>query len=418
MNSTEDLLLADTNNLRRRRFTEVKDDIYSSETGSDSGESSSDGEEQSTDEGSAENGNGKENKSSSQYLQQLNESIKKEDEDSAYQSSEVVIDQSSEEDFEALDSKTRETIIKYYNNPENAELNRIDRKIVKGASGPKIEAFNLDEEEEEGSFEEFNSNLDSQNNMKRRRDQENDDTDEDSWVLHAKKDEITKAREAERKAKLRLAEQERERKNKAIKTTNWQLIGQLLEFLEPVQTVSELLQNLHQKSLEIDKKLKKKQKLINSKEGSCQESNMELRNEKKMLRARISRLTDSAYQLSQRGFKNAFEQPRELLLREYRKDCGEEYKQRDREKRRNTQKEESITISQDDQSDFTDTTNNNAYWEFKWSLGDDKIYGPYDSKTMEAWKSTYFAETPAFARKISTKNGRTFKNALDIDFSK
>ncbi|KAF6008106.1 hypothetical protein HII13_004289 [Brettanomyces bruxellensis] len=418
MNSTEDLLLADTNNLRRRRFTEVKDDIYSSETGSDSGESSSDGEEQSTDEGSAENGNGKENKSSSQYLQQLNESIKKEDEDSAYQSSEVVIDQSSEEDFEALDSKTRETIIKYYNNPENAELNRIDRKIVKGASGPKIEAFNLDEEEEEGSFEEFNSNLDSQNNMKRRRDQENDDTDEDSWVLHAKKDEITKAREAERKAKLRLAEQERERKNKAIKTTNWQLIGQLLEFLEPVQTVSELLQNLHQKSLEIDKKLKKKQKLINSKEGSCQESNMELRNEKKMLRARISRLTDSAYQLSQRGFKNAFEQPRELLLREYRKDCGEEYKQRDREKRRNTQKEESITISQDDQSDFTDTTNNNAYWEFKWSLGDDKIYGPYDSKTMEAWKSTYFAETPAFARKISTKNRRTFKNALDIDFSK
>ncbi|VUG18381.1 DEBR0S3_09230g1_1 [Brettanomyces bruxellensis] len=392
--------------------------IFSSEIGSDSGESSSDEEAQSTDEGSAENGNGKENKSSSQYLQQLNESIKKEDEDSAYQSSEVDIDQSSEEDFEALDSETRETIIKYYNNPENAELNRIDRKIVKGASGPKIEAFNLDEEEEEGSFEEFNSNLDSQNNMKRRRDQENDDTDEDSWVLHAKKDEITKAREAERKAKLRLAEQERERKNKAIKTTNWQLIGQLLEFLEPVQTVSELLQNLHQKSLEIDKKLKKKQKLINSKEGSCQESNMELRNEKKMLRARISRLTDSAYQLSQRGFKNAFEQPRELLLREYRKDCGEEYKQRDREKRRNTQKEESITISQDDQSDFTDTTNNNAYWEFKWSLGDDKIYGPYDSKTMEAWKSTYFAETPAFARKISTKNRRKFKNALDIDFSK
>ena len=418
MNSTEDLLLADTNNSRRRQFTGVKDDIYSSEIGSDSGESSSDEEAQSTDEGSAENGNGKENKSSSQYLQQLNESIKKEDEDSAYQSSEVDIDQSSGEDFEALDSETRETIIKYYNNPENAELNRIDRKIVKGASGPKIEAFNLDEEEEEGSFEEFNSNLDSQNNMKRRRDQENDDTDEDSWVLHAKKDEITKAREAERKAKLRLAEQERERKNKAIKTTNWQLIGQLLEFLEPVQTVSELLQNLHQKSLEIDKKLKKKQKLINSKEGSCQESNMELRNEKKMLRARISRLTDSAYQLSQRGFKNAFEQPRELLLREYRKDCGEEYKQRDREKRRNTQKEESITISQDDQSDFTDTTNNNAYWEFKWSLGDDKIYGPYDSKTMEAWKSTYFAETPAFARKISTKNGRTFKNALDIDFSK
>ncbi|KAF6007499.1 hypothetical protein HII12_004389 [Brettanomyces bruxellensis] len=418
MNSTEDLLLADTNNSRRRQFTGVKDDIYSSEIGSDSGESSSDEEAQSTDEGSAENGNGKENKSSSQYLQQLNESIKKEDEDSAYQSSEVDIDQSSGEDFEALDSETRETIIKYYNNPENAELNRIDRKIVKGASGPKIEAFNLDEEEEEGSFEEFNSNLDSQNNMKRRRDQENDDTDEDSWVLHAKKDEITKAREAERKAKLRLAEQERERKNKAIKTTNWQLIGQLLEFLEPVQTVSELLQNLHQKSLEIDKKLKKKQKLINSKEGSCQESNMELRNEKKMLRARISRLTDSAYQLSQRGFKNAFEQPRELLLREYRKDCGEEYKQRDREKRRNTQKEESITISQDDQSDFTDTTNNNAYWEFKWSLGDDKIYGPYDSKTMEAWKSTYFAETPAFARKISTKNGRKFKNALDIDFSK
>ncbi len=418
MNSTEDLLLADTNNSRRRQFTGVKDDIYSSEIGSDSGESSSDEEAQSTDEGSAENGNGKENKSSSQYLQQLNESIKKEDEDSAYQSSEVDIDQSSGEDFEALDSETRETIIKYYNNPENAELNRIDRKIVKGASGPKIEAFNLDEEEEEGSFEEFNSNLDSQNNMKRRRDQENDDTDEDSWVLHAKKDEITKAREAERKAKLRLAEQERERKNKAIKTTNWQLIGQLLEFLEPVQTVSELLQNLHQKSLEIDKKLKKKQKLINSKEGSCQESNMELRNEKKMLRARISRLTDSAYQLSQRGFKNAFEQPRELLLREYRKDCGEEYKQRDREKRRNTQKEESITISQDDQSDFTDTTNNNAYWEFKWSLGDDKIYGPYDSKTMEAWKSTYFAETPAFARKISTKNRRTFKNALDIDFSK
>lgn len=418
MNSTEDLLLADTNNSRKRQFTGVKDDIYSSETGSDSGESSSDEEAQFTDEGSTENGNGKENKSSSQYLQQLNESIKKEDEHSAYQSSEVDIDQSSGEDFEALDSETRETIIKYYNNPENAELNGIDRKIVKGASGPKIEAFNLDEEEEEDSFEEFNSNLDSQSNIKRGRDRVNNDTDEDSWVLHAKKDEITKARDAERKAKLRLAEQERERKNKATKTTNWQLIGQLLEFLEPVQTVSELLQNLHQKSLEIDKKLKKKQKLINSKAGSCQESNMELRNEKKMLRARISRLTDSAYQLSQRGFKNAFEQPRELLLREYRKDCGEEYKQRDREKRRNTQKEESITISQDDQSDFTDTTNNNAYWEFKWSLGDDKIYGPYDSKTMEAWKSTYFAETPAFARKISTKNGRTFKNALDIDFSK
>lgn len=424
MSSAEDLFLADASHGRKYRFRGVKDDVYSSDTDSESSESGSDGKKQAFEEKNKRNESNVEESTNGHYsdsvteMRQLNEEIRQEEDDPAYESSGAHSGSEQEEAFEALDPKTRDVIREYYSNPEKAGLDGVERKMVKAVSGPKIEAFNLDEEEDNDDFEEFGGS------SRRRREDENGDVEDNPWLLKAKKNDMARAREAERVNEVQLAKAARERQEKAAGTRKWQLFGQLLEFLEPAQTVTELLQELHEKSTRIDKKLKKMHRPASKKaRGSIEEDLAELRSERKTLKARISRLTDCAYQLSDRGLKDAFEMPRELFLREYRKDRGEEYRQHDkRRRRRGSQEEENSATPPNEEShyfkDNESKSTKGASWEFKWNLDDDKVYGPYDSETMEAWKTTYFAETTAFARKISEKHEGAFRNVVDIDFSK
>lgn len=232
----------------------------------------------------------------------------------------------------------------------------VDEEIGAGGKkkhAPRIDAFNMSAEGEEGKFDESG-------NFLRKADP---NAVHDSWLEGISKKDMKKAREAE-------SQREEERRKKTIQQDallQSDLLAALIKNLEKSESVLEALQRLNRA------KPKSKPKWKSKKKSNADAMDLTTTAEDEAENLRISTveaITSAADALLTRGQEHIYEAERELLVRQYQKETGENW----------------VDQNQDANPD---------QWHFRWidSRDGGALNGPYDSATIKAWVNAgYFGD--------------------------
>ncbi|KAG7822137.1 hypothetical protein KL928_000612 [Ogataea angusta] len=224
---------------------------------------------------------------------------------------------------------------------EELELDSNESVVEEDDQEVKVEAFNLKQETKEGVF-------DQDGNYVRTK----EESEDEDWLDDVKNEDIKNARAAElrRQEERRKHEDDKARRLRSANVN--EVIENLCELMEPAESVVELLQRLNGEA----RRLKKK--------GQTEDE--------KRVRERIAQVM-SAIEVLEDGIAEIYEVSREELMQKMPTAPGSERKR----------KREDETADQ---------------WYYRWP-GQEEIYGPYDSATMEAWRETYFIDNPVEYRK-------------------
>lgn len=254
----------------------------------------------------------------------------------------------------------------------------VDDEIGAGGKkkhAPKLDAFNMREEGEEGRFDE------SGNYVRKAVDP---DAVHDSWLEGLSKKDMKKAKEAQEKRDEEL--RKKGRAQDEVLTSD--ILGRLIELLQRGETVLEALQRLGKGT-----KQKQKPKWQKSKKKSSDSMDVdepkEAEDPKEVKRRQdVEAITEAADQLLTRGQGEIYDAERELLMRQYRNETGEEWTE-PANNGSNGADAEAVTEAQ------------NRQWEYRWSDARDggERHGPYDGNTMAAWNAAgFFSEGVEFRR--------------------
>ncbi|KAK5937964.1 hypothetical protein PMZ80_009553 [Knufia obscura] len=253
---------------------------------------------------------------------------------------------------------------------ERADHGDLDEELGAGSKklhAPKLDAFNMRDEAEEGKFDE-------QGNYVRKA--ADPDAKHDLWLEGISKKEMKKASEAHER-------REKERRQKAIEDdakSDGHILAMLIPHLHASETVLEALARLNKGKTKKPKWQRKK------KQKDSTNGHVEMTDEKEDERSKaIDAITEAADLLLARGQPEVYDTEKELLIRQYTKATGEQWQ------------EPQSTPSEDIAAD-TET----SQWQYRWSDARDggDSHGPYDANTMKAWSDAgYFGEGVEF-RKI------------------
>jgi CD2 antigen cytoplasmic tail-binding protein 2 len=231
----------------------------------------------------------------------------------------------------------------------------IDEELGAGAKtkhAPKLDAFNMRDEQDEGRFDE------SGNFVRKAADP---DAVHDRWLDKISKKDMKKAREAHEKRET--DRRKRDLADDGITTAD--ALGELISRMERGETVLEALARLG-KNKEKKKPAWKKEK-----------SNGHVDEAETQRRANVEAITSAADLLLTRGNSDIYDSERELLVRLYNRESGEQWREPNQQKAENGSKR----------------------WEYRWTDARDggNINGPYDSLTMRQWNDAgYFGEGVEF----------------------
>lgn len=280
------------------------------------------------------------------------------------------------------DEEERDRLPEELEDDDAAELGAGGKK----KHAPRLDAFNLRQEEEEGRYDE------SGNFVRKAMDP---DAVNDNWLEGLSKKEMKKAKEAQEKR-----EDDRRRKaieDDAILTSD--ILSTLIQHLETGETPLEALQRLNKskpKETRVPKWKQKKQQQRKdamdvdepaSNENAASDSLEEARKKE------VEAITGASDALYSRGQLEIYQTERELLMRQYKRDTGEEWR---------------APVSADAR------TGAFSEWEYRWSDARDggNGHGPYDGPTMKAWNDAgYFGDGVEFKR---VGDGE-WSRILDID---
>ncbi|KAK3048835.1 hypothetical protein LTR09_009730 [Extremus antarcticus] len=241
---------------------------------------------------------------------------------------------------------------------------------------PRLDAFNLREEEEEGRYDEAGNFV---------RKAMDPDAVNDSWLDGLTRKDMKRAREAQEKRDEELRRKAAE--DDAQLTSD--LLSTLISHLETGETALEALQRLNKnkpaasKEAKVpkwkQKKLKKTDAMdVDATSGSTSggaNGDAQIDPAELLRRTAVDAITGAADAIYGRDQHDIYDTEREILLRQYRRETGEDWKP--------TAPPEAA---------------GGAEWEFRWSEGGD-LHGPYDEATMRAWREAgYFAEGVEFRR--------------------
>ncbi|KAM7222054.1 LIN1-like protein [Rhypophila decipiens] len=249
----------------------------------------------------------------------------------------------------------------------------LDEEI--GAGGlkkhaPKIDAFNMRQEQEEGRFDEAGNYI-----------RKAADANEvhDRWLEGLSKKEIKKAAAAHEKREAEMRKQQLE--DDSIMTSD--LLKSLIIHLEVGETALEALARLG-KGLTKPKKVPKWKQKKQQQKADAGADAMDVDTKKEpedlkqtKLREAVDAITDCADKLLGRDYPNIYDTERERLIREYRSQTGEDW------------------VEPDKPEEEEGTGPTDGSWEFRWADGRDgaATQGPFDGPTMKAWQDAgYFAE--------------------------
>ncbi|RYC64877.1 hypothetical protein CHU98_g1315 [Xylaria longipes] len=256
----------------------------------------------------------------------------------------------------------------------------VDEEI--GAGGrkkhaPKIEAFNLKAENEEGRFDEAGNFV---------RKAVDPDAVHDRWLEGLSKKDMRRAAEAHEK---REAEQrEKRREEDSVLTSD--LLRSLITHLERGETALEALARLgrSQTKTKAKKVPKWKQKKQAEKTDSMDIDEDKGTKDKEAedpeqirIKEAIDAITDAADKLLGRDRPDVYDRERERLIREFVRETDEEWVEPVREQAKESNDETA------------------KMWEYRWTDGRDGAskQGPFDGNMMKAWQDAgYFGEGVEF----------------------
>ena len=257
----------------------------------------------------------------------------------------------------------------------------VDEEIGMGGlkrNAPKIDAFNMKNEQEEGAFDEAGTFI---------RKAVDPDAVHDRWLEGVSKKEMKRARDAheKREAELRAARRE----DDSLLTQD--LLRSLILHLDTGETPIEALARLGRARKSEPKKVPKwKLKKLKDKErkGGGDADAMDLDHGKDpedpaqvRIKEAISVITGAADKLLAREYAEVYETERELLVREWQDEAGERW--------REPTPAAEVSISRGAGS----VAGEDKMWEYRWTDGRDgnSVQGPYDGPTMKAWQDAgYF----------------------------
>lgn len=250
-----------------------------------------------------------------------------------------------------------------------AQEEGVDEEVGAGGlkrNAPKVEAFNLNAEMEEGRY-------DDQGNYVRKAG--DPDAVHDNWLNGLSKKEMKKAAEAHEKRES----EARQRRLEDDGLLSSDLLKTLIVHLERAETPLEALARLgkgQKKTKKIPRwKLKKLNKGMDVDQKAEQPDPEQLR-----IKTAIDGITEAADKLLSRGLEDVYDQEREVLVREYRKESGEDWVEPARE---------------EEPAGGTAASGSAAMWEFRWVDGrdDGSTQGPFNGPSMKAWQDAgYFGQ--------------------------
>ncbi|OTA65232.1 hypothetical protein K449DRAFT_392341 [Hypoxylon sp. EC38] len=244
----------------------------------------------------------------------------------------------------------------------------IDEEV--GAGGlkkhaPKVEAFNLKAENEEGRFDEAGNYV---------RKAVDPDAVHDRWLEGVSKKDMKKAAAAHER---REAEQRQRRKEEDSALTS-DLLKSLILHLERGETALEALARLGRGQTKTKKVPKWKQKKQKPDAMEVDAEKAAEDPEQTRIKEAINAITDAADKLLGRDRPDIYERERELLIREYTREADEPWVEPQKEPK---------------------AASTTKMWEFRWIDGRDNAdkQGPFDGPTMKAWQDAgYFGEGVEF----------------------
>lgn len=254
-----------------------------------------------------------------------------------------------------------------------ANADELDPELGAGSKkthAPKLDAFNMKSEMEEGGFD------DQENYVRKAIDP---DAKHDVWLEGTSKKEIKRAKEAAEKREV-------ERRQRALEDDSLStgtVLSTLIPLLERGETILEALARLGKRK---DKKPKWQNKNKNIKNKGTAEDDAPGQDDvaEQARRQKVEDITGAADILMTRGQAEIYDVERELLVRQYRKETGEDW------------------VEPVEQDDHEQTTSMEQLWEYRWTDARDggAINGPYDANTMQQWNDAgYFGEGVEFRRK-------------------
>ncbi|KAI9716948.1 MAG: hypothetical protein M1812_005097 [Candelaria pacifica] len=260
---------------------------------------------------------------------------------------------------------------------EVAEGDVIDEELGAGGKkshAPKLDAFNMKNEQEEGRF-------DAHGNFVRKA--ADPDAVHDSWLEGVSKKDMKIAKEAADK-------REDERRQKALaddQVLNSDILRTLILRMEKSETVLEALARLGKGK---DKKPKWPSKNKNKRKH---EDDMDIEVETAAedpaeikRRETVEAITGAADQLYTRGQQEIYDAEREVLMRQYRRETGEDWV------------DPPVAELPDEDANGDGES---KQWEYRWSDARDggEKHGPFDGSTMVAWNDAgYFGDGVEFQR--------------------
>ncbi|EFW98589.1 gyf domain containing protein [Grosmannia clavigera kw1407] len=264
----------------------------------------------------------------------------------------------------------------------------VDEEVGPGGlkkHAPKIEAFNMKQEQEDGAFDEAGNYI---------RKAADPDAVHDSWLEGVSKKQMKKAASAHQRREADVRQQRRE--DDSILTAD--LIAALIMRLNRTETSLEALarlgRGLHKTKAKKIPKWKLKRQAGSASTGATESMDVDKDKapedpEQAKAKAAIDAITEAADRLLNREFPDIYDMERERLVREYRAESGEPWVEPPQPSSLAADADDSINVEAAESSN----SNNNNSWEYRWTDGRDggKIQGPYDGPTMKAWQEAgYF----------------------------
>ncbi|POR34162.1 LIN1-like protein [Tolypocladium paradoxum] len=253
----------------------------------------------------------------------------------------------------------------------------LDEEVGAGGlkrNAPKLEAFNLKAEMDDGRF-------DQEGNYVRKAGDPG--AVHDNWLEGLSKKEMRKAAEAHEKREAAARKQRIQEDGVLVSDLLKMLILQLEKAETPLEALARLGRN-QTKPKKIPKwKLKK---LNKGAEGMDVDPGVAEDPEQARIKQSINAITDAADKLLSRDYEEVYDQEREVLVREYRRETGEDWVEPE---------------SQDDKEGGNETSGDTKMWEFRWTDGrdggDGGTQGPFDGATMRTWQDAgYFGQGVEF----------------------
>ena len=244
---------------------------------------------------------------------------------------------------------------------------RVDEEVGAGGKkehAPKLDAFNMKSEQEEGRF-------DDQGNFVRKA--ADPDAVHDSWLEGVSKKDMKRAKEAadQREEEMRIKSIEDD------KLLTGDILKELIPRLERGETVLEALARLGRGKKKEKPRWQKYRRrdaedAMDVDTRKAAEDPAETRR-----REAVEAITGAADQLLTRGQNEIYDTEREMLTRQYSRETGEQW----------------LDPSRQDEEETDDAHGEDKLWWYRWSDARDggEPHGPYDGKMMEAWNEAgYF----------------------------